>query len=56
MREREREFPFSNIGLAIGLCRNRRGRETVAVASRTGGVGRQPLLNAVHVEAMVTHS
>nr|POF09840.1 hypothetical protein CFP56_73418 [Quercus suber] len=39
-----------------GLCRNRRGRETAAAASGTGGVGRQPLLNAVHVEAMVTPS
>ena len=46
MRERERErerenWSFSNIGLAAGLCKNRRGRETVAAASRIGGVGRQ---------------
>ena len=42
----EREnWSFSSIGLAAGLCRNRRGRETAATASRTGGVGRQPLLN-----------
>ena len=53
---RERELPFFSIGLAAGLCRNRRGRETAATASRTRGVGRQPLLNAVHVEAMVTPS